>query len=157
MAVFRIESNPRKTPTAKRVAELIQEEFAVARLSAIQIDFDARRSERAYYKVLLSDLRTALGPSVYISITVLTSWCEKGSWIESLPVDEAVPMLFRMGPERARVLTQLSSGVDFGSQVCRTSIGISTDEPVPQPKSARRVYVFHPGSWEAASAASYQK
>jgi len=155
MAVFRIESDPRKTPSGKRAAELIRGEFAVAHLSAIQVDFDARRSERPFYQTLLTDLRAKFGPSTFISVTALASWCEKGSWIESVPIDEAVPMVFRMGPDRAAVFTRLSSGGDFGSRVCRTSTGISMDEPVPQLKHARRLYIFHPGSWDAVSVASY--
>jgi hypothetical protein len=31
--------------------------------------------------------------------TALASWCEADGWISGLPVAEAVPMLFRMGPD----------------------------------------------------------
>ena len=32
-------------------------------------------------------------------MTALASWCLSDRWISDLPVDEAVPMLFQMGPE----------------------------------------------------------
>jgi hypothetical protein len=155
MAVFRIESNPGKTPSGKQAAETILHEFAIAHLTAIQIDFDARASERPFYRALLADLRTKLGASIFLSITALASWCDQHSWLESLPIDEAVPMLFRMGADRGPVLTLLSSGRELGSKACRASSGVSTDEPLPTLKSFRRTYIFHPGSWDAASAANY--
>ena len=42
------------------------------------------------------------GPDVPLSITALASWCAQDRWMEGLPVDETVPMLFRMGPDATR-------------------------------------------------------
>ena len=47
---------------------------------------------------LLAEVRRRVPVSMPLSITALTSWCESDGWIAGLPVVEAVPMLFRMGP-----------------------------------------------------------
>jgi hypothetical protein len=56
-------------------------------------------------------------------------------------VADATPMLFRMGPEDRR------SPIDFPASVCRSSIGVSTDELPTRVPSARHIYFFHPGPW----------
>ena len=49
-------------------------------------------------------------------------------------------MLFRMGPgEQARR--------NFSPALCRSSAGVSTDEPLPAPPAARRLYIFNPRPW----------
>lgn len=118
-----------------------------------QIDFDARSSERAFYGDLLRDLRRRLPSGVALSITALASWCMEDDWIAGLPIDEAVPMLFRMGPGDAEVRRRLRRGQDFTDPACRLSAGVSTDEPLPRLHYGRRVYIFHPRPWTAASAA----
>jgi hypothetical protein len=76
---------------------------------ALQIDFDARASERPFYAALLRDLRRQLPSETALSITALTSWCGRGSWLHGLPIDEAVPMFFRMGgPTVMRVFASRS-------------------------------------------------
>ena len=117
----------------------------------VQIDFDAKKSERPFYRALLTALREALPDSFSLSITALASWCLADDWISALPVDDAVPMLFRLGPDRAHILDLLASGGDFSSPLCRQSIGISTDEPLPRVGRARRVYAFSPVAWTRES------
>ncbi len=117
-----------------------------------QIDFDARSSERAFYGDLLRDLHRRLPAGVPLSITALASWCMEDDWIAGLPIEEAVPMLFRMGPGDAEVRRRLRRGQDFTDPACRLSAGVSTDEPLPRLRYGRRVYIFHPRSWTAASA-----
>jgi hypothetical protein len=63
-------------------------------------------------------------------------------------------MLFRMGPGDAEVRRRLRRGQDFTNPACRLSAGVSTDEPLPRLRYGRRVYIFHPRSWTAASAAN---
>jgi hypothetical protein len=119
-----------------------------------QIDFDARSSDRSFYGDLLRDLRRRLPSGVALSITALASWCMEDDWIAGLPIDEAVPMLFRMGPGDAEVRRRLRRGQDFTDPACRLSAGVSTDEPMPRLHYGRRVYIFHPRPWTAASAAN---
>jgi len=82
-----------------------------------------------------------------ISISVLASWCIGDDWISVLPVDEAVPMLFRLGTGTNEVVTWLQSGRDFRVPLCRDSLGISTDERWRKLLSGRRLYVFRPRPW----------
>ncbi len=118
------------------------------RVSALQIDFDARTSERAFYSQLLGELRQRLGPEYPISITALASWCIGDRWIRDLPVNEAVPMLFSMGSEETLIRQYLSSTGTFPEPVCRGSLGISTGEWWPNPVHRRmRVYVFSQTPW----------
>ncbi len=152
MAVVRVESDRTEPPAlspdlGSKAASAIQEAAALPAVAAVQVDFDATASERAFYRQLLKDLRARLPASVPISITALASWCLHDSWLSELPVDEAVPMLFRMGAESHKVLLDLEAGKDFRFAVCRDSIGISTDEDLPRLPSGRRVYIFHPRSW----------
>jgi hypothetical protein len=131
----------------------------------IQVDFDAAVSERPFYESLLTDLRKRLGPNARISLTALASWCEGDAWLAQLPagtIDEAVPMLFRMGRDATRVEATLANQGDFRAGVCRASVGISDDEPLSRSIltgqiaatrlwSQKRIYVFHNGTWNSAS------
>jgi len=114
----------------------------------VQIDFDATLSQRAFYRELLERLRRRLPAHRKISITALASWCEGDRWLDSLPVDEAVPMLFRMGREGPEALRRFSSGASLDPR-CRGSVGVSTDEPGgwDAPATVSRTYVFHPRPW----------
>ncbi len=117
-----------------------------------QVDFDAVQSQRGFYAALIRDLRRRLPGDWRLSITALASWCLDDDWIAGLPVDEAVPMLFRMGPDGPGIRRRLQSGSDFQDRACRTSAGVSTDEPLPPLRRGRRVYIFHPKPWTEASA-----
>ena len=140
VAVVRIESAGRGLPAA---ADALREVMPAAQLPgvrALQIDFDARKSERAWYAAFLRELRKAVPARLPITITALESWCDGDRWMRGLPVADATPMLFRMGPGE-RIPT------DFSESVCRNSIGVSTDELPPRVPRGRRLYFFHPGSW----------
>jgi hypothetical protein len=156
LAVARIETSPSQPPSlsSRQRKELVGELVPLATragVSAIQIDFDATRSERGFYALVLADLRSSLPPSMPISITALASWCIGDPWIAGLPIQEAVPMLFRMGPDDGLVRRRLSGHNPFSVPVCRHSAGISTDEPLPPLPSGSRVYIFSPLPWSQAS------
>jgi hypothetical protein len=150
MAVVRIETDARRRPTldtdrAHQLAEQIASLRSRPGVRALQIDFDATLSERPFYRELLSDTRAAIG-TFPLSITALASWCMDDDWLEGLPIDEAVPMLFRLGPVNAEYVT---AGADdrLRARACAGAVGISTDEPTPALRGDRRTYVFHPKSW----------
>jgi hypothetical protein len=82
--------------TAREIAELGH----LPNVVMVQVDFDATLSERSFYRSLLGELRRSLPESTLLSITALASWCSGDNWLDELPIDEAVPMLFRMGVER---------------------------------------------------------
>ena len=151
IAVVHAESDwPRSSLTPEqrlKAAEAIAELHRLPNLSAIQIDFDARQSERRFYQQLLSDVRARLDPKLKLSMTVLASWCLYDDWLAHLPVDEVVPMLFRMGVDERRVLDYLSRHKHFRSERCQSSVGISFDEPFPNLPVRDRIYIFNSKPW----------
>jgi hypothetical protein len=75
-------------------------------------------------------------------MTALASWCLGDPWVRSLPVSDAVPMLFRMGAGEPKEMRR-----DFSVAVCRASVGVSTDEIPYAIPHARRIFVFDPHAW----------
>jgi hypothetical protein len=149
IAVIRIETKS-VHPAAEVQKEAVRQILAAVadtRAAGLQIDYDAPASERTFYRSLLMDLRQQLPPGMKLSITALASWCLHDDWISDLPVDEAIPMLFRLGAEDAVVKRHLGAGRDFWAARSRFSIGISTDELPGKVPGTRRVYVFNPRPW----------
>ena len=70
--------------------------------------------------------------------------------MEGLPVDETVPMLFRMGPINAPYAS-LARSPAAAADECRTALGRSLDEPLHVRAAGRRVYVFNGSPWTPAS------
>lgn len=120
---------------------------AAADADAVQVDFDARHSERGFYADVLRRARSHLPRGTRLSITALASWCWGDPWIGATPVDEAVPMLFRMGVEGPALRARLARGDDIPVEACRSAYGLSTDEPIPRVRPGRTVYLFHPRPW----------
>lgn len=158
IAVIRIEADrlPAPTMSPRQRADAARAIAHMARYSpaAIQIDFDATHSQRGFYRDLLADLRGRLPPAMPLSITALASWCIYDDWIADLPVDEAVPMLFRMGADSAAIDDFLRRGGDFAPALGRYSVGVATDEPPRSVPAGRRVYIFSPHAWTGESAAT---
>jgi hypothetical protein len=157
VAVTRIETDRQNRPALsieqrdKIIAGVVQL-LRNPRVTAVQIDFDAKESEREFYTDLLTQLRRQLPETMPLSITALASWCLGDSWIANLPADEAVPMLFRMGADTKQVVNHLASGGDFRPAIAKQSVGISTDEPLPRLPSGRRVYIFTERAWSEDAA-----
>ncbi len=158
IAVVRIETDRFKLPSlsrdqietvTKEVAELSQ----LPNVITVQIDFDAKVSERSFYADLLASVRQTLPAKTALSITALASWCKGDNWLDNLPVDEAVPMLFRMGVDRAQIVSSLASRETFHSPLCRQSTGVSVDETLPDLPPSERIYVFNANSWSPNSVA----
>ena len=150
-----------------QIAREISSTSTISGTSAIQIDFDATLSEHAFYRDLLIEVRKQLGRDFPLSITALASWCIGDRWLADLPpgtIDEAVPMLFRMGAGTSEITSFLAKGKDFSVPACYTSLGLSTDEPFSRDilsgkipigstsTSSLRVYLFSPRAWEETSA-----
>jgi hypothetical protein len=160
---FPIFSDAQRALLASEIAEL----QSIPGVSAVQIDFDAPASAHAFYASLLRDVRRKLPRSMPLSITALASWCIGDLWLTQLPpgtIDEAVPMLFRMGPDSANVAKFLHSNSDFPVAACRGSLGLSTDEPLSHdlltaksPSATfdprvKRLYIFAPRAWTPSAA-----
>ena len=75
-------------------------------------------------------------------------------WLSDLPIDEAVPMLFRMAADGKQIANRLDAGEEFTAPLCRQSYGVSTDEPRARLSSWRRLYVFSPDPWTESSVRS---
>jgi hypothetical protein len=144
------------------VAAEIAASQSIPGVLAVQIDFDATLHERSFYSALLQDVRRRLPSSIPLTVTALASWCMGDPWLTQLPpgtIDEAVPMLFRMGVDAANVAGFLHSSGEFPVPACQGSLGLSTDEPVshelltnhlagtPSGWHAKRIYLFAPRAW----------
>jgi hypothetical protein len=125
-------------------------------IAAFQVDFDASRSQRPFYAAVLTKLRPQMPVGMPLSITALVSWCAaapgNGDWLSSLPIDEAVPMFFRMGGNSRPFETK--SGYPLREPLCQGSVGISTDESWPDLQSGQRIYLFAPHPWTPRQLAS---
>jgi len=137
------------TPDQRREAAQAVLAFSqVAGANVVQVDFEVRRSERGVLLDLLSDVRRGLPKDKRLSMTALASWCDTETWLASAPVDEIVPMLFRMGPGGPPLKAKLEAGGDFANPRCRTALAVSTDAPLARaPADGRQIYLFDPHSW----------
>jgi len=123
---------------------IVREVAIVARergIGAIQIDLDARRSERAPYAELLARLRReALRADQRLAITALGSWCVADRWLAAAEVDLAVPMMFGPGHDAATVRAVLDGARELPEPLCRAAIGVREDARVA-PRAAT-LFVF---------------
>ncbi len=151
IAVVRIEAPGTIAPGLEKVAaNLILDAAQVPDIAALQIDFDARRSQRDFYTELLRDLRRRMPHELPLSITALASWCSNDDWLRGLPIDEAVPMYFRMEPDRRYIPPDPSQSPPqwrIQEPLCMGSIGISTREQRRVTLSGKRVYIFPDRGW----------
>ncbi len=118
-------------------------------LIGCQLDFDARLSERAFYKQLIKEVRGKISHSMHLSITALVSWCSQGSWLADLDVDEVIPLFYRMGADEDIIRNNLT-GRDFMQEKrCHNAVGVSSDEPLPIESylKNRRIYIFSDRLW----------
>ena len=130
----------------KATVESLQRTAWQPGIAALQIDFDAKRSERAFYRRLLMRLRPRMPAALPLNITALASWCSTDDWIAGLPVQEATPMFFRMEPDRRRVLATAPE-YRIREPLCAGSVGVSTRERWPGDVAGKRVFVFADRGW----------
>ena len=152
IAVARVETDSTNKPELsdqqrQKVAEAIADMAKLPNVAHIQIDFDATLTERKFYRELIFEVRRRLPDTDGLSITALASWCTYDDWLSDLPIDEAVPMLFRMAGDGKQIANRLDAGEDFIAAPCRHSYGISTDEPRSNLFLGRRLYAFNPDPW----------
>lgn len=157
IAVVRIEMAARVTSVAEGVkARVVSAILRSARrpgIIALQIDFDAVKSQREFYREILLRIRAGMPQSMPLSITALASWCAFDDWIADLPIDEAVPMMFRMGQEGKWFGWQGAANA-IREPLCTGSLGVSTDELWPNEIEGKRLYVFAPKPWTQEMVAS---
>lgn len=151
-AVVRIEASGVSFPVdrAGEVAREIADSAVLPRVEIVQIDFDARESDRPFYAALLRETRIRLPRSTRLSMTALASWCADDPWIDATTVDEIVPMLFQMGPDARHVVTRLREEGRWRVDACNGAAGLATDERWAGLPAPRTVYVFNPRPWRAS-------
>jgi hypothetical protein len=153
-AVVHVEIDPRRvpqwTPTLRRRTAAAVLHYAQAvPAGRVQVDFEVVASQRGMLLDLLADVRAGLPETTRMSMTALASWCDTEDWLGSAPVDEIVPMLFRMQLAGERLRKRLAQGQDFRNPRCRGALAVSTDSPIVRAPAGRRVYLFNPRSWTA--------
>jgi len=155
IAVTRIETQKlaelRPSYSEEQIAEmarLVSDTLNRPNVRGVQIDFDAVASERGFYKRFLERLRSELPPDFPLTMTALASWCLGDLWLNELPVDEAIPMVFEMGSDTERVRAYLAKGNDWREPLCTASYGVSVDEPPVEGLAPnRRMYYFKNTAW----------
>jgi hypothetical protein len=131
------------------MANEIADSATLPGVGSVQIDFDARQSDRPLYAALLRETRARLPRTTRLSITALASWCADDPWIDTAFVDEIVPMLFQMGPDARRIVTRLREEGRWRVTACNGAVGLSTDEHWGGLPHARSVYLFNVEPWRA--------
>ena len=151
VGVVRVEWSPKRPPAcsaaqAERLSNLLLRVAAKPGLRGLQVDYDAPLSQRSFYRSVLQRVRGGLRPDELLSVTALASWRLDEGWACSLPVDEAVVMLFRMGPAASEVRRQIREGVAPCS-ARPDAFGVSLDEAAPVLPAGGRLYCFNRRSW----------
>lgn len=126
---------------------------AAARSSSgwVQLDMEAKPSQRMFYRSLVRDIRAALPSRIKLSVTALAWWCRSPAWLDDLAADEVVPMFFRMGKDSAAMRAVLEQSPDTLHPSCRAhSAGFSPQEPFARAVAERyaKNYWFDRYAWK---------
>ncbi len=168
VAVVRIESSRHAPPvlSAEQLSQIvgcIKTRIEGHHFKALQIDFDAAKSQRQFYRRLVTKLKKEL-PGTNLSMTALASWCLGDPWLKGMEVDEIVPMFFVMGADKQNVFSYLRSGKPAKSFGKRLSIGLAVDDEEALALFARggkpammlsgkRLYLFSGRGWTSSKLA----
>lgn len=164
-AVLRIDTDRFKPPTLsdrqlKAVINCIKQEKENLGARSLQIDFDARTSQRAFYRSLLLGLKRELPDDVNLSMTALASWCIGDRWLNDMSVDEIVPMFFSMGADKRNVLSYVRAGLPVENFKRRIAFGLSAEDQEAlavfskgkpnEMLKGKRIYLFSGRGWKKA-------
>lgn len=106
----------------------------------VQLDFEVKRSQREFWRAAVQEIKMTLPVGVKLSVTALASWCYEDRWLGDVPVDEIVPMYFRLKQARQAYLLRSAYGVS--EPLCATAYGVADDEPIWSVTLPGRRYVF---------------
>lgn len=143
-------------PQREAIMAAVRRQAPIAAASSgwLQIDFEAPARERDAYRALLASVRQELPTGVRLSVTALAHWCAQGDWLDRLPVDEVVPMLYRLGSNAQDWRRRIAQGDLSLAHRCRESaLGFATNDPPPRGLLARisHPYWFDEASWSNPS------
>ncbi len=147
------------TPAQRATAAAAVLDLAAdARFTEVQLDFEVRASEHAVLLDLLRTVRAGLPPGRTLSMTALASWCDTDDlWLDAAPVDDIVPMLFRMGRGGAGLRERLTAGGWLRNPRCARSLGLATDTLRPTLLRGERLFVFDPVPWQPNALQSFRR
>jgi len=131
-----------------------QADTAAAGAGLLQLDFEAPLRERDSYRKLVASVHEVLPPGVRLSVTALAHWCTQGDWLDRLPVDEVVPMLYRLGADADGWRRRFQQGAPTLAIRCRgPALGFATNDPPSSALLARtiRPYWFDESAWSNPS------
>jgi hypothetical protein len=117
----------------------------------VQLDLEARPSQRADYRALVQEIRGVLPAEVKLSVTALAWWCRSPAWLDGLAANEVVPMFFRMGRDGEAVRGLVAQKPAMLHPLCRAgSAGFSPQEPFERDVVARyrQTYWFDYHGWK---------
>ena len=137
----------------EQTAGALLEDAKLPGVRGLQVDFDATASQHSFYADILKQVRSRLPAGQTLTITALVSWCaEEGTspkdWLRQLPVDQAIPMEFRLGKQTGNWAIR--------EPLCQSTLGIATDEPLRTSAqtqltsaglAAKTLYIFSPRPW----------
>lgn len=153
MPLIRIDNFDKAVALTEERAQVIKNFIAractVYGISGCQIDFDATVSERPAYAKIIAKLKKEIPNNISLSITALVSWCDGTSWLDDTAIDYAVPMFYRLGPDRAQIQNDRVGQTFMKSKKCQSAVGVSVDERMPDKKylQGRDIYLFNPNPW----------
>jgi hypothetical protein len=149
LPVVRLEIDPQIPLGKKSLMSLVSAISSLAhpeKYGALQIDFDAKKSQRAFYKNLLSSLKKT-HPHLKLSITALASWCVGDPWVDMLPIDYAVPMVFNLAEEREFIYKYLRHHKNWKAQKCKGYIGMNQKDLWELPPMPWYIFIFNDKAW----------
>jgi len=153
--VVHVEIDALRPPSGLRAAQpAVLDAVSKAALATtsgwVQLDLEARPSQREDYRALVRRIHDSLPRGVRLSVTALAWWCRAPSWLDGLEADEVVPMFFRMGRDNAALRGIVASRPQLLHPACRSgSAGFSRQEPFAAQVAARyrRTYWFDEKGW----------
>lgn len=119
----------------------------------IQLDWDVKYSQRTLYKNIIERLTQNLRK---IALATLASNCTCDKWLESLPIEYAVPMLYRGGRDESRDFAMTTIKEVFKRtgrwriKKCRNNVGLIVNDEIYKPQN-HRLFVFNKLRWNKST------
>jgi hypothetical protein len=86
-------------------------------------------------------------PNLKVSITALASWCVDDGWIETLDIEYAVPMLYRMGDDAHKIMHSFSSTLAWPVKKCQNNVAFEVQGTFIKPTRNAKVFLFNNKAW----------
>ncbi len=146
LPVFRLEAYKTQSLNVAACTQYLLGVIKSNNYHEIQLDFDAKKSQRSAYKELIDSLKKQM-PNLKISITALASWCVDDGWIETLDIEYAVPMLYRMGDDAHKIMHSFSSTLAWPVKKCQNNVAFEVQGTFIKPTRNAKVFLFNNKAW----------